>query len=64
MLLMHIPFHISRTCWTDIGLIPNMIALINVCFVTTEDSQAVPFSCKFNTYTKLNTNTNYINNYL
>jgi len=30
---MLIPFHVLRTCWTNIGLILNMIALINVCFV-------------------------------
>ena len=34
MLLMLIPSHVSRTCWTNIGLILNMIGLINVCYVT------------------------------
>ena len=33
-LLMLIPFHVSRTCQTCIGLILSMIVLINVCFVT------------------------------
>jgi len=33
MLLMLIPFHVLRTCWTNIGLILSMIVLINVCFV-------------------------------
>jgi len=34
MLLMLILFHVLRNCWRNIGLILNMIVLINVCFVT------------------------------
>jgi len=51
MLLMLIPFHVSRTCWTNIGLILNMVVLINVCFVTRIHRLCL-FSCKFNTNIK------------
>ena len=47
MLLMRIPLHVSRTCWTNIGLILNMIVLINVCFMTMQDPQTVPFPCNY-----------------